>query len=280
LTLPRKSSLAPLFQRGVLFLSSRKRPLLKISAMTSPWGYTICSSRPRAFPPKSEPQFMTPRRRPWKTQSSGSPWRPGVSELGKDHRDLHPDRSYFLLSLRLPSGHATSPGGFFSLNMDAFQALAYGFGVALHGNNLLACFAGVLVGTVVRIFASILRLPQSLLMGFFSSPLPGRDLHCQQQFSRSLYSRRHGADRVYFEKAEVRYGSSDPGLSFGAHNGKVATAIPLYGPGRYGGDNRPSHPYRSFFRRPGDRCFTPSVPGGGEIFAISSVVSCPPPYFR
>src|SRR5512139_3808 len=39
--------------------------------------------------------------------------------------------------------------------MDSLQGLAYGFGVALTGGNLLACLLGVLVGTVVGVLPGI-----------------------------------------------------------------------------------------------------------------------------
>ncbi|MEW6665424.1 MAG: tripartite tricarboxylate transporter permease [Thermodesulfobacteriota bacterium] len=39
--------------------------------------------------------------------------------------------------------------------MDSFQGLAYGFGVALTGQNLLACFLGCLVGTLVGVLPGI-----------------------------------------------------------------------------------------------------------------------------
>ncbi len=39
--------------------------------------------------------------------------------------------------------------------MNAFEGLAYGFSIALQGQNLLACFIGVLIGTVVGVLPGI-----------------------------------------------------------------------------------------------------------------------------
>jgi putative tricarboxylic transport membrane protein len=39
--------------------------------------------------------------------------------------------------------------------MDAFQGLIYGFGVVLSGSNLISCFLGVLVGTIVGVLPGI-----------------------------------------------------------------------------------------------------------------------------
>jgi len=56
--------------------------------------------------------------------------------------------------------------------MDALQGLAYGFGVALSGPNLLACFIGVLVGTIVGVLPGIgpigamaLLIPSTFTLG-------------------------------------------------------------------------------------------------------------------
>ncbi|MBM4333787.1 MAG: tripartite tricarboxylate transporter permease [Deltaproteobacteria bacterium] len=56
--------------------------------------------------------------------------------------------------------------------MDALQGLAYGFGVALSGPNLLACLIGVLVGTIVGVLPGIgpigamaLLIPSTFALG-------------------------------------------------------------------------------------------------------------------
>ncbi len=56
--------------------------------------------------------------------------------------------------------------------MDSFQGLAYGFGVALSGQNFLACLLGVLVGTVVGVLPGIgpigamaLLIPSTFALG-------------------------------------------------------------------------------------------------------------------
>src|SRR5512136_868414 len=56
--------------------------------------------------------------------------------------------------------------------MDSLQGLAYGFGVALTGANLLACLLGVLVGTVVGVLPGIgpigamaLLIPSTFTLG-------------------------------------------------------------------------------------------------------------------
>jgi len=60
----------------------------------------------------------------------------------------------------------------FSLNMDSIQGLAYGFGVAFSGPNLLACLLGVLIGTLVGILPGIgpigamaLLIPSTFALG-------------------------------------------------------------------------------------------------------------------
>ena len=56
--------------------------------------------------------------------------------------------------------------------MDSLQGLAYGFGVAFSGSNLLACFFGVLVGTLVGVLPGIgpigamaLLIPSTFALG-------------------------------------------------------------------------------------------------------------------
>jgi len=65
-----------------------------------------------------------------------------------------------------------SPGASFSLDMDSLQGLAYGFGVALGGANLLACLLGVFVGTLVGVLPGIgpigamaLLIPSTFALG-------------------------------------------------------------------------------------------------------------------
>jgi len=64
------------------------------------------------------------------------------------------------------------PAACFSLNMDSIQGLAYGFGVAFSGPNLLACLFGVLIGTLVGVLPGIgpigamaLLIPSTFALG-------------------------------------------------------------------------------------------------------------------